>query len=361
MKRIILASGGTGGHIFPAVALAEELESKYQCTLMFAAGKLSQNPYFVNGRFAFKDISCGQVFFIKGIIDNIKGIFESIKILKEFKPDAVLGFGSYYTFPILTAAIILRIPLLLHEANSIPGRANRLFSSFAKHTWVCFPSAKKQLKGSVKECEMPLRPHFKKGQATRQEAFNYFGLSNKRPVILIFGGSQGAKGINSLFNDQTLLELKKHIPQVQVIHFTGRNQDEARLSELYFRNQIPFCVKCFEPRIDLAWSIADIAVTRAGASSIAEQCEYEVPGILIPYPYAMDDHQQHNADFLVDAGLALKVLEGNSGLFMGKLIHLFETREAARQKFLDFKRKNVRKTLSEDVIDWISHYQEVGG
>lgn len=190
--RLLLSAGGTGGHIFPALALADELKARHDCYILFAAGKLSKNPYFSHDELEFKDVSCSSKL-LQGMGLNCKGVFESIKIIKDYKPNAVIGFGSYYTLPMLIAAAILRVPILLHEANSIPGRVNRLFSPFARKTWISFSEAKNRLSGSVDLCKMPLRAHFKKGLVTKKEALSYFNLDTNIPAILIFGGSKALR------------------------------------------------------------------------------------------------------------------------------------------------------------------------
>jgi len=348
--RLLLSAGGTGGHIFPAIALANELKTRHGYSVLFTAGKLSKNPYFPHEEFAFKDVSCSSNL-LTGIGLNCKGVYESIQIINKYKPEAVIGFGSYYTLPTLVAAMILRVPVLLHEANSIPGRVNRLFSPFAKKTWISFSEAKNRLSGSVELCKMPLREQFKKGLVTRLEASTYFNLDANTPTILIFGGSQGAKRINELFS-QTLIS---HLPDIQIIHFTGSTSDEEAFSRLYNACGIRSYVKSFEPRIDLAWAAADMAITRAGASSLAEQWEFGVPGILIPYPEATDNHQDFNADDLVTAGLCYKLREKdlNFNLFLETVLRLIQNREAMKVQFNENKKNDTQLDLSQHIMDWI--------
>lgn len=349
-SRILLSAGGTGGHIFPALALANELKARHGCSILFTAGKLSKNPYFPHQQFAFKDVSCSSSL-LKGVGSNCKGIFESIRIIKEYKPDAVIGFGSYYTLPTLAAASLLRVPILLHEANSIPGRVNRLFSPLAKKTWISFSEAKHRLSGSVELCKMPLREHFKMGLISKEEAAAYFNLDSNLPTILIFGGSQGAKRINELFSESFLARLSA----IQVIHFTGSKQDEDVFSKRYHTCGIRAYVKSFESRIDLAWAAADIAVTRAGASSLAEQWEYGVPGILIPYPEATDNHQDFNANDLVSAGLCIKLREQeiNAEVFLDTILHLIRNGDAMKTHF-NINKNDAKFDLSHHIMEWIT-------
>lgn len=347
--RLLLSAGGTGGHIFPALALADELKTRHNCSILFAAGKLSQNPYFSHDELEFKDVSCSSKL-LKGMGLNCKGVFESIRIIKDYKPDAVIGFGSYYTLPTLAAAAMLGVPLLLHEANSIPGRVNRLFSPFAKKTWISFSEAKNRLSGSIALCKMPLRAQFKKGLVPREEALAYFKLDANIPTILIFGGSQGAKRINDLFSESVVARLQN----IQIIHFTGSATDEEALSRRYKACCIPHYVKSFEKRIDLAWAAADMAITRAGASSLAEQWEFEVPGILIPYPEATDNHQDFNANDLVQAGLCYKLREKeiSQEVFVGMILRLIQNRKSMKALFNENK-NDTHLDLSQHIMEWI--------
>lgn len=356
--RILISAGGTGGHIFPAVALASELKERYGSSIFFAAGKLSSNPYFQKECFLFRDISCSSKAF-QGALANCKGVLESIQLIQEFNPDVVMGFGSYYTLPVLMAAIFLKKPLLLHEANSIPGRVNRLFSFFAKKTWIFFPEAKNQLRGSVERCKMPLRKQFQKGIVSKQEALAFFQLNPEIPALLIFGGSQGAKGINALFSEAVLLEMKRSLPFFQIIHLTGSSEDMGVLNQRYTELQIPSYVKPFENRLDLAWAAADIAITRAGASSIAEQYEYGIPGLTIPFPHATDGHQQLNASHLEKTGLGIVVSEKelSSSVFVEKILDLFAHKNLRQLKFNEHKHNFPSFDLSDRIIDWIRGQQ----
>lgn len=349
-SRLLLSAGGTGGHIFPAIALANELKTLHGCSVLFTAGKLSKNPYFPIEEFTFKDVSCSSMLF-KGAYLNSKGIIESMRIIKDYKPDAVIGFGSYYTLPTLAAATLLRVPILLHEANSIPGRVNRIFSPFAKKTWVSFSEAKNKLSGVVEQCKMPLRKQFKKGSASRKDAFAYFDLDVSLPTILVFGGSQGAKRINNLFSESLL----EYVKNIQIIHFTGSAADEEVFSKRYQAFGVRHYVKSFEKRIDLAWIAADMAVTRAGASSLAEQWEFEVPGILIPYPEATDNHQDFNANDLVNAGLCYKLREKdiNASVFLETVQRLIQNRKSMQTHFIENKKKDTQLDLSQHIMDWI--------
>lgn len=299
-KRILLATGGTGGHIFPTQAVAEKLKKDHE--LLFVGGGLAKNKFFLKHLFPFKEISCGHFlkknpFSLFSSASKITlGIFQSKKILQTFKPHVVVGFGSFYTVPILLAAKMEGIPIVLHEANRIPGKTIRFFSPYARLIGLHFPDTK--VKGPSLYVGMPLRKEFSKKNIDRFEAISYFGFSPAKKIFLIFGGSQGAEKIN-LLAIETVKELRAK-ENIQVIHITGNESTAKKLKEVYNQMNVPNYVKSFEPAMYFAWAAADFACCRAGASTIAEAIEFEVPALLIPYPLA-DNHQEKNAEFFVQS------------------------------------------------------------
>lgn len=316
-KRVLITVGGTGGHIFPALGLARQIQQiASQVEIFFAGGKLGSNAYFLSSGYAYQEISCSPLLkdpwsFLKAVYKISRGCWQSRALIRAFSPDVVVGFGSYHTFPVLMAAASKGVPIVLHEANSVPGKVNRFFSSYADLTGIHFPSAASKLQGKVKQVALPLREGYVKDAVSAEEARFYFGLDPDKLTLLVFGGSQGADAINRLFLEHVEEIISPIQGQVQVIHFTGHSPLLPQISEMYAQKKIPACVKPFESRMDLAWQAASLCISRAGAASIAEQLEYEVPGILIPYPFASDQHQEKNADFMVAQGIAFKFAEAN--------------------------------------------------
>lgn len=304
-KRVLLAVGGTGGHVYPAIALAKELEELIpSLELFFAGGRLASNRYFNSQGYAGQDVSCGT-FSLKKPLKIIpqsalilRGFWQSRKMMKQFKPDLVIGFGSYYTLPLLLAARSSGIPLVLHEQNSIPGKVNRLFSGYAAMVGIHFPMAAQMLRGCSIEVGLPLRKGFSLGSISKEEALAYFNLQPNLPTLLVFGGSQGAKAINHLACET----LCQHVfcSQLQVIHLTGQESVSENIRRRYAQAGIRACVKGFEEHMERAWHAVDFALARSGAGTIAEACEFEVPAFLIPYPHAADNHQVFNARYMVD-------------------------------------------------------------
>jgi UDP-N-acetylglucosamine--N-acetylmuramyl-(pentapeptide) pyrophosphoryl-undecaprenol N-acetylglucosamine transferase len=308
-KRVLITAGGTGGHLYPAQALAQQLMKQSPAAdVLFVAGGLGKSRYFDRQQFPFQEIASTPLKSLKGVVHLFKGIQQSVTILKNYRPDVVVGFGSYYTVPILLAARWLKIPIILHEANSIPGRANHWLAPLADYVALHFPSTAVFFKSKTVEVGLPLREGYQLDAVSKEKALAYYGLFPQKQTLLICGGSQGARAINQLI--EQCIPLFKRL-SLQIIHLTGDADQAAALAIQYATHQIPASVKIFENQMQMAWRAADAFVGRSGASTIAESLEFEVPGILIPYPYATDQHQEKNADFLVDrVGSAWKLLEG---------------------------------------------------
>lgn len=333
-KRIVLSAGGTGGHLFPAQSLAESLP---EWEVLFIAGGLRSSRYFDREKFSFEEIASATFSLSKpmqalgGCSTIIQGVYQARKKLRKFRPRVVVGFGSFYTLPLLLAAALERIPIVLHEQNAILGKVNRLFAPFVHTTTITFPITRSHIKGRSRERAIevifPLR---KRDEKSTEEIRKYFGLEcSRKPILLIFGGSQGAAKLNSLF-----LESLSYLPPLQVIHFTGNEERAQAAKREYQILGIPAYVKAFEPRIDLAMRIADFALTRAGAATIAELIAYDLPALLIPYPFASQNHQEKNGEHFVSTvkgGEMYKEQELNASLLatliMTQLEHIEETKK----------------------------------
>lgn len=360
---MIITSGGTGGHIFPAMALADQLASEVE--VIFVGGGLSKNRYFHQQQYIFKDVSCGMMSLgkpLKSVLSCghiIKGIWQTRKLLKQLKPDIVVGFGSYYTLPTIIAAKMYGIPVVLHEANRIPGRVNRLLSKYVTLTGVHFPDTTFQLKGKSQEIPIPLRKEYKKDLISLQDARGYFGLSPQQPTILIFGGSQGAQAINR-FSSEALILCSKEGFVPQVIHITGSEVSTKELQAKYAKAGIRCCVKTFENQMYMAWQAADFMISRSGAGTIAEQLEFEVPGILIPFPQAMDNHQESNADFMsciIGGGIRIRENELTPALLKEEMIPLFanekEQLQEMQYRMKKFKMQKSSPQLGDVILEMI--------
>jgi UDP-N-acetylglucosamine--N-acetylmuramyl-(pentapeptide) pyrophosphoryl-undecaprenol N-acetylglucosamine transferase len=276
MFRILIAAGGTGGHLFPAKQLAEFLKGE---EVHFAGHKLENSPFF-DRSFPFTEIASTHQ--LKQFPKLIKGFWQSIKLIRRFKPDVVVGFGSFHSLPILAAAVCLRKKIVLFEPNVTFGKINRLFAPFAKKIACFFPN------NEEKSVYVPFLPW---NSAVKSKSV--YERDPNRLTILVFGGSQGALFINETFSKAAeLLEFP-----FRVIHLTGK-------VPLELKYKAPAIIKPFEEDMQAAYSVADIVICRSGAGTIAELISHRKPAVVIPYPYA-HDHQRKNGEYL---GSAVRLL-----------------------------------------------------
>lgn len=305
-KKIVLAAGGTGGHLFPALKLGEEL--KNMAEVLFMAHGLSKNVHFKRDLYQWCDVPSGTIaikkpfYTLRSLKNLMVGFLKSRKILSKFRPDLVVGFGSYHSLPPLLAAKSLKIPFLVHEGNAHPGIVNRLMAPFATIVGSHFLEAKAKIGGDL--ISLPLRWDAESVKESKLEALRYFGLRDSDKTVLIFGGSQGSDAIN-----QHLLGALRVLKEwdVQLIHLVGTKEEEYR--EIYQSLGMVAQVKDFEERMDLAYRASDLILSRAGAMTLSEIKEFKVPSILIPYPGAYN-HQEINADAYIKETLgAVKLRE----------------------------------------------------
>lgn len=266
MLKVLMAVGGSGGHLFPARQLTEILND---CEVIFAGHKLESTPFF-DRKVPYHEIASSN----KKPMSILKGLWQSLRLLWKFKPDVVVGFGSFHSFPILLASALLRKKIVLFEANCSMGKANRLFVPFAKKVALQFPIRCR------KSAYVPLLPWVNKSRTKKYQK------DRDRTTILVFGGSQGASYIN-----RTFCEAAKLLTfPVRVIHLTGKEDPEVRYS-------VPATVLSFEEDMAAAYEVADMVVCRCGAGTTAELIRFQKPAVIIPYPYAYD-HQRKNGEFL---------------------------------------------------------------
>lgn len=323
-KKIIIASGGTGGHLYPAQSLARSL--KQELEIVFVGGGLSENHFFEKENFSFFEVESSNFSRRKNPFTSLyklmKGSLQSIQILRKEKPDFIIGFGSFHTFPILLAAFLMRKKIYLHEQNKQMGLVNRLFSRVAKQIFITFPNTFPSDAKKHRLVQMPLR--FKKQEnLCREETLKSLGLNPNLKTILVTGGSQGARFINEIFT-QSLSCIDHEV--YQVIHLVGKNDDYKEYEKVYLHHQILSYVVPFDPRMHLLLQCSDFVITRAGASSISEMLEFELPALMIPYPYAKN-HQEHNANFYekeVHGGVKLSQKKLSKDLFSKALKEFFK-------------------------------------
>ena len=339
-KKILFAVGGTGGHLFPAQALAKELrEMGGEIEILFGGGRLGENPFFQKELFAFKEVCGGSPFRgnpFSSAFKLARGVQQSIKICKDFSPDLIVGFGSFYSFPLLAAAKMKKVPIFLVEANALPGKVNTLFSAKAKLCAIQFQESAEHFKGMSSVVKMPIWSK-EAHPITKEEARRSYGLGEKTFTLLVFGGSQGARAINEAMFDADL-----QFPY-QVIHFTG---DEADLKKRYQERGVNCVIKPFEKEMHKAWRAADLAICRAGAGTLAEILAFEVPAILVPWPGASDNHQLKNAYAMEKRGCALVLEQYRINELGDEICAAREKIEEMKEKLHETNRSNAALNLS---------------
>jgi len=291
-----IACGGTGGHLFPGVAVARALKEMGVEAQLLVSSK------------AVDEIGAGWVpgvevvrlpvlpFTRRGLGRSVWALCKSVRVcaglFRRRRPCAVLAMGGFASAPAVVCARLMGIPVFLHEANAVPGRANRLFSRFAREVFVYFPEAAARLKNrAVSVSGMPVRGEF--DGVDRDRCCKVLGLDAQLPVLLVMGGSQGARPLNGLMEKAVGL-LAAAAPELQYVHLTGAHDVEL-MRRAYEKHGARAVVEAFFREMWVVLGAATLAVTRAGASSLAEQAAVRLPAILIPFPFAADDHQYHNA------------------------------------------------------------------
>lgn len=311
--KIAISAGGSGGHLFPALSLAQLLRQKQpSCEIAFIGGGLSVNRYFDSKTYPYYDIACGHFgkrtpwALASGMTRIMQGVGQSIAFLRRFQPDILVGFGSYHGFPPLAAATLLRVPTILFAADTRPGKVVRLMARWATATAVQFDAAKKALNGDVITVEPLLRPEVLQARMRTEDARLSYGLEPHVRTLLIFGGSQGARAINDLMLATLPYLMRGLAGPLQVVHLTGSEDSIAGLMSAYAQAGIQAVVKPFETDMGCAWSAADLALCRSGAGTIAEAQVFQVPLFMIPYPFAAEAHQDTNAEGVVALGAGEK-------------------------------------------------------
>lgn len=314
--RIIIAGGGTGGHIFPAIAIANAIKKiAPQSDILFvgATGKMEmekvpQAGYSIKGL----DITgYNRSSLIKNIglpFKVIKSLFQVADIFKEFKPTAVMGVGGYSSFPVLRYAQSKGIPTFIHESNSFAGKSNILLGKKAIRIFTATDGMEKFFPpGKIKVTGNPVRQSISASIVTREEALKYFGLSADKKVVLSIGGSLGAKSINeAIAKDIALFEENN----LQLIWQTGKDFNEQAMQTAEGKANI--YLSDFINQMEFAYAAADMVISRSGAMAIAELCVVKKPVLFVPYPFAAEDHQTVNAKALVNKQAAQMLTDSDA-------------------------------------------------
>ncbi len=350
-RKIVLTGGGTGGHVFPALAMAEELkkrgyELRYVGSQRGMEARLvpqSGIPFFTVQTGAVKNQKIFTI--IKTCFKLIGAILWSITFLRKEKPDAVIGVGGYISFPISFAAFILRIPLFLQEQNVSVGITNRVLGRMAQKVFLGFEEAESYFPNSkIVVTGNPIRQAFYSDSAREYQS--------TPPQLLIFGGSQGAHAINDVILN-FLDEIQTKYPSISIYHQTGE-KDLERVKKVYQEKlKLPYQVVPFIENMVEAYSKASLVICRSGALTVSELIQIGRPSLLIPFPRKGQNDQTANAYYLERHGVAKVVEQGPDfeSRFWNTFVSIFETSqlEKMRAGFSALRTGNALDTIGDQV------------
>lgn len=311
-KKFILSGGGTGGHIYPAIAIANELKARFpECKILFVGAsdkmemqKVPQAGYKIIGLWIAgiqRRLTLDNAMFPLKLMSSL---WKSRKIVKDFRPDVVIGTGGFASGPLLRAAAAMGVPTVVQEQNSYPGITNKWLAEKAKKICVAYDNLERFFpKDKIVFTGNPVRQDILEVNQHRQDAINAFGLDENKKTLLVLGGSLGSRRINQLIAKELTWLLAQ---DVQIIWQCGKFYFEEYQ---HFGNKENVKVLSFIDRMDLVYAAADVVISRSGASSVSELCIVGKPVLFIPSPNVAEDHQAKNAQSIVDKDGALMLKE----------------------------------------------------
>ncbi|GAB3711017.1 undecaprenyldiphospho-muramoylpentapeptide beta-N-acetylglucosaminyltransferase [Flavobacterium koreense] len=362
MKKLkfILSGGGTGGHIYPAIAIANELKSRFPDAEFLFVGaqdkmemqKVPQSGYAIEGLWIAglqRKLTLQNAMFPLKLVNSL---WKSRKIIKKFKPDVVIGTGGFASGPLLQVANSLNIPTVIQEQNSYPGITNKLLSKKANAICVAYENLERFFpKDKIVFTGNPVRQDILDIDSKRSEALSYFNLDESKKTLLIIGGSLGARRINQLIAKE--LDFLRN-NNLQIFWQCGNlyMADYKHFSEIENVQVVSFI-----DRMDLIYAAADFVISRAGASSVSELCLVGKPTIFIPSPNVAEDHQTKNAKAIVDKNGALLIKENEldekfESVF-NKLIHDENLQKSLSENMKKLAKPNATKDIVEQIVKLI--------
>lgn len=358
--KVIISGGGTGGHIFPAIAIANAIKSKHpDAEILFvgAQGRMEMEKVPASG-YEIKGLwisGLQRSLSLRNLLFPVKVLSSIIKawvILRRFRPDVVVGVGGYASGPTLFAAVGAGIPTLIQEQNSFPGITNRILAKKVKRICVAFEGMQRYFpKEKIALTGNPVRMDIIRLEGKRDEALEHFGLDSARKVLLVIGGSLGARTINKSVK-ASLEQFKKM--NLQVIWQTGKGYFPDMKMAAAPYEQYGIKVFDFISKMDLAYSIADVVVSRAGAIAVSELCIAGKAAILIPSPNVAEDHQTKNAMALVNRGAALLLKDSEAveklALKVSELLGEVQLLEKLRKNIAQLALSNAADDIAGEVI-----------
>ena len=316
--KVIVSGGGTGGHIFPAVSIANEIKERFPETEILFVGALGKMEMERVPAAGYRIVGLPVVGFPRKpslkMLTFFWKLFQSMrlakKVIADFKPDVAIGVGGFASGPVLKAAVRKGVPAVLQEQNSYAGVTNKLLASKVNKICVAYPNMERYFPAEkIVVTGNPIRKNLIEGVVNKTEAFEYFKLDAEKPVVLLVGGSLGARTLNeSVMANLALIQES----DAKVVWQTGSYYYQEMLERLGDN-----CPKNLQPmefvsRMDLAYAVADVVISRAGAGTISELCLLGKPSVLVPSPNVAEDHQTKNAMALVENQAALLIKDADS-------------------------------------------------
>lgn len=362
--KVLIAGGGTGGHVFPMVAVAQALRAEGDVEVVFVGTGRGIETRVIGEageQLELLDVlplrGRGLGGFVKGAWRALMVLTEARALVKRIAPDVVFSVGGYAAGPVTLAARSCGVPVTLLEPNSVVGFTNRLLAPLVVRAYVCFPETKKSFREEqVRWTGVPLRSRFEPQPKGDRESTR----------VLVMGGSQGAQALNETVPKALAACMKRH-PEVKVVHQAGKGKDgpvRALYAELGIAERVTLTT--FIDDVASALSDADIVVERSGAGSLAELCAVGRPGILVPYPYAADDHQRHNAESLERDGAAICVVQRDATVSrleseLERLIADPEARSEMAARAAARGRPDAAKVIAHDLLELARGKQSLRG
>ncbi|QXP61139.1 undecaprenyldiphospho-muramoylpentapeptide beta-N-acetylglucosaminyltransferase [Olleya sp. HaHaR_3_96] len=354
--KIILSGGGTGGHIYPAIAIANELKLRFpEAEFLFVGAedrmemeKVPQAGYAIKGLWITgieRKLTLKNLMFPFKLISSL---WNARKIIKQFKPDVAIGTGGFASGPLLQMASLKGVPSIIQEQNSYPGITNKLLAKRVKKVCVAYDGLERFFPSDkIIKTGNPVRQDLLDISSKREEAIKHFGLVEGKQTLLVLGGSLGAKAINELMVDE--LDFLQTL-NVQVIWQCGKLYYQTY--KLY-GNTKHVQIHEFINKMDYAYAAADFIISRAGASSVSELCIVGKPVVFVPSPYVAEDHQTKNANAIVDENAALLIAQDDLKVdFKNKFGQLVASKEKQEQLSKNIKQLalvNATKDIADEV------------
>ncbi len=355
--RIVIAGGGTGGHLFPGIAVAQEFEVRNAASriIFVSTGNPLERSVLSKTGYPLQTITAAGIKGrglwnqIKSVAKIPKGILEANRILKNFSPDLTVGLGSYSAGPVVFAAWLRRIPIVVHEQNILPGITNRILSRFANRIYISFENTKSNMDSrKVQWTGNPVRRELLE-YSDRHAEEESDDTGNGLFTILIIGGSQGAHRINMAVIEA--LDHLRHLEHLHFVHQTGQ-ADEQPVREAYRRSKMGGTVQAFFDNMAEQYGRADLIICRAGATTVAEVTALGKAVIFIPFPFAADNHQVLNAGSLSDEGAAEMLIEKDlSGKILSEKIKYYAAHPAELEDMSARAKQFGKPDAAKNIVD----------